>query len=138
MIKYFCDKCGKETKGEHICATCKSQELTCGFKIGDKVITADGRKGVISDICTCNKCKERGFYEPTIMLDDGDELYITNFEKECGFTEYYQIGDRVFGNIDEYNVIEDIERYKHNLAQLHKQLELIEALKEAQEQNNGD
>lgn len=34
------------------------------FKVGDKVVTVYGETGVIVDICTCDNCKERGFYEP--------------------------------------------------------------------------
>ena len=36
------------------------------FEVGDEVITSTGKVGVITDICTCEKCKERGFYEPTV------------------------------------------------------------------------
>ncbi len=133
MIKYFCDRCGKETKGEHICDECAIKELTCGFQVGNKVITADGREGVITHICTCAGCKERGFYEPTILMDDGDETYITKTDKECGFEEYYQIGDHVFGNLDEYNVIAGMERCEQQLAQWRKQLALVKKLGRAKE-----
>ena len=138
MIKCYCDKCGKETNGTNICDVCAEEELTYGFKIGDKVITADGREGVITHICTCSRCKGRGFYEPTILLDDGDETYITNTEKECGFEEYYQIGDHVFENLDEYNVIAGIERCEQQLAQWRKQLTLVKKLSQEKEKNNGN
>lgn len=133
MIKYFCDRCGKETNGTHICEECESEELTCGFKVGDKVITSDGRVGHITHICTCDRCKERGFYEPTVLMDDGDETYITNTEKECGFEEYYQIGKHVFGNLDEYNVRAGIERCEQQLAQWRKQLALVKKLGKVKE-----
>ena len=82
MIKCFCDKCGKEITGSakkvveeieavdlysntivkfpkvtHICDECQD-DLTCGFKVGDQVITDDGRVGTITDICTCEQCKK--------------------------------------------------------------------------------
>ena len=133
MIKYFCDRCGKETNDTHLCDACAEEELNCGFKIGDKVITSDGREGVITHICTCYKCKTRGFYEPTILFDDGEETYISDIEKEYGFEEYYQIGDHIFGNLDEYNVRADIERCEKQLAQRHKQLALVNKLSREKE-----
>lgn len=108
------------------------------FSVGDKVITADGREGVIISVCTCDRCKERGFYEPTVRFDDGEETYITYIEKEYGFEEYYQIGDHIFGNLDEYNVIAGIERCEQQLAQWRKQLALVERLGRAKENNNGN
>ena len=38
------------------------------FNIGDEVITYDGRKGKIVDICHCEGCKRRGFYEPKFYM----------------------------------------------------------------------
>lgn len=138
MIKYFCDICGKETDGSHICEECKAKQLTYDFKIGDKVITSDGREGVIQQICTCHKCKERGFYEPVALMDDGENLYITVYCKECGFDEFFQIGDYVFDNIDEDIVRSWITGCERKLKQLNKQLALIEVLKYAKEKNNGN
>ena len=34
---------------------------------GDFVETVDGRVGYIKSICRCEKCRERGFYEPTAL-----------------------------------------------------------------------
>ena len=42
------------------------QIYDCMFEVGDEVITSNGKVGIITDICTCEKCKERGFYEPTV------------------------------------------------------------------------
>jgi hypothetical protein len=64
MIKVYCDKCGKEITGNvntvteetqaidchnnvvatwtdtvHYCDECQYEGLTCGFKVGDQVIT---------------------------------------------------------------------------------------------------
>ncbi len=106
------------------------------FKVGDQVITDDGRIGTITNICTCDRCKERGFYEPSALMDDGDRIYITDTDKENGFKCYYQIGDRVFGNLEE-GCIERIEqrisRRKSELVALENQLNMAKKLKEEKE-----
>lgn len=33
------------------------------FQIGEKLIDIYGRRGVISYVCHCERCEERGFYE---------------------------------------------------------------------------
>ena len=46
MIKYCCDRCGKEITGNIgatadgicLCDECMNDDLTCGFKVGDEVI----------------------------------------------------------------------------------------------------
>lgn len=150
MIKVFCDKCGKEitdkvntVKEENevvnggsvlmkftsdsyqCCDECMENELSCGFKIGDEVITSTGEVGRIIDICTCNKCKERGFYEPTVEVDIGnDAIYITDNDKRNNFSSFYKIGDQVFGNIDEDAVKDSIKSVKDQVKKL--QCELIE------------
>jgi hypothetical protein len=165
MIKCFCDRCGKEIDGkvneytdmteainshsqkvvatwktvEHICDECEQKELTCGFKVGDKVITDDGRVGHITDICTCDRCKKRGFYEPSVEMDIGvRKIWVTDTDKENGFINFYQIGDRIFGNVDkeapEY-ILKRIEELEHELTEYEEQLEVVRELKE---NNNGN
>ena len=179
MIKYFCDRCGKETeKGrqmytdvydglgvlidhigtfKHLCEECSEKldtikdrleheedifnmsdeeiELLCyTFKVGDKVIADDGRTGTIVDICTCDRGRERGFYEPTVQMDIGvRQIEITDTDKENGFSSFYQIGDRVFGNVDneasEY-ILQRIEELEHELTEYEEQLKVIRELKE--------
>ena len=158
MIKFYCDKCGKEItdnvnttteetevvdglgnvvhkirgKTLHICDECQYEELTCGFKVGDKVITADGRTGVIESICDCNSCKERGFYEPTVkMTIGGDQIYITHNAKNNGFISFYQIGNQVFGNIDEEaegRIRRQIVDLRHQLCEYESQLNMLKGL----------
>lgn len=155
MIKVYCDKCGKEiTSGgkvviettdvvdclgsiitkinsgvSHICDDCQYNELTCGFKVGDKVITDDGRVGVIESICECDRCKKRGFYEPNVKMTIGNgQIWITDKDKENGFRSFYQIGDRVFGNIDDgaaERTKERIAELRHELAEYESQLNML-------------
>jgi hypothetical protein len=109
------------------------------FKVGDKVITDDGRTGTITDICTCDRCKKRGFYEPKVQMDIGVcQIWITDTDKENGFRNFYQIGDRIFGNVDkeasEY-ILQRIEELEHELIEYEEQLEVVRELKE---NNNGN
>lgn len=185
MIKYFCDRCGKEeSKGEirtiqrfaydglgnkivwmrndHLCKECdekfmaihdklKNEEdifdmtdedielLRYTFNVGDKVIASDGRTGTIVEICTCDRCKKRGFYEPKVQMDIGvAQIWITDTDKENGFRSFYQIGNRVFGNIDneasEY-ILQRIEELEYELTEYEEQLEVVRELKE---NNNGN
>lgn len=90
------------------------------FKVGDKVITDNGRVGTITDICTCESCKKRGFYEPRVELEIGLwDIYITDTDKNNGFKSFYKIGDKIFGNIDE----ECVERIKQSIKD--RKLEII-------------
>jgi hypothetical protein len=158
MIKFYCDKCGKEitnnantvvettditdAKGaiirkiysqiSLICDECQYEELTCGFKVGDQVITDDGRSGVIESICDCDRCKKRGFYEPNVKMTIGNgQIWITDTDKESGFISFYQIGDRVFGNIDEgaaERIKERIAELRHELAEYESQFNMLKSL----------
>ena len=167
MIKYFCDRCGKEIDGkvheaintteainyvtgkvvatyksaEHICDECEQKDLTCGFKVGDQVITSTGKVGHIDWICNCDSCSKRGFFEPHIEMEIGvGNIYITNNDKKTGFRSFYKIGDRVFGNIDELSVEDDIVRtnsqiveLEEDLKQYHMQLDVIKCMKNGEE-----
>lgn len=111
------------------------------FKVGDQVITSTGQVGTITDICTCDRCKERGFYEPEVETEIGNyHIYITDNDKRVNFRSFYQIGDRVFGNIDEDVIKNHIESKKQNIRQ--EQLELIqlksqlEVVKKLKQKNN--
>ena len=161
MIKVYCDKCGKEIVGnakkvieeteafdvegktvvkfqkvEHICDKCQYKDLTCGFNVGDIVITDDGRVGTIRSICDCDSCKKRGFYEPNVEMKLGEQVWITDTDKHKGFDRFYKIGSQVFGNIDEQYVLDCIQRKKElihdmqmELATLEDQLNVIHKLK---------
>lgn len=176
MIKYFCDRCGKETKiaitmpiyvhdgkgnvisqigSKDICEDCAKKlaevkdELVKKhylqdfllmsdedielfrymFKVGDKVITSDGRTGEITYICRCENCTRRGFYEPTITFDDGTTGYIMISDKNNEFKSYYKIGNHVFGNIDEEYIDKELEEISERYNQLVKQKGIILLMK---------
>ena len=103
------------------------------FNIGDEVITSDGRKGKIVDICHCEACERRGFYEPKVLYDEYDEVeYITNVDKERNFCDFYKIGNTIFGNADMSKIDYDISEYKRLVAVWTKRRKnLLEAM------NNG-
>lgn len=103
------------------------------FKVGDDVITTDGKRGKIVDVCTCSACAERGFYEPTwIAEDDNAKEYITIGTALCGFNEYYQIGEYRFNDFDKDEVLYNMALYERELKKLKKQLKVIEELEEVQ------
>lgn len=128
MIKYFCDRCGVETCGTNLCDKCEYEELTCGFKVGDEVITSDGCVGTITDICTCKSCKERGFYEPEIEMKIGPQIYMTDYAKKNGFDDYYKIGDKVFGNINDRHLLGRMESLKEEMSEIGARLNVIKKL----------
>ena len=63
------------------------------FNVGDEVITIDGHRGEIIDICECERCQARGFCEP--MWENETGVCEGRFEEvECeqcggaGYVEY--------------------------------------------------
>lgn len=66
------------------------------FHVGDYVEDITGRIGYINSICHCKYCKERGFYEPLIMYNNGDTDYITAYEYDKGLLNYNRIGQYDF------------------------------------------
>ena len=163
MIKVFCDKCGKEITDNvntvteeteaksydntvlmkfagvsyQYCNECMENELNCGFKVGDEVITSTGEVGRIIDICTCDKCRKRGFFEPKVEVEIGNNpIYITDIDKRNGFSSFYKIGDQIFGNIDEdalkdsiKSVKEQVYKLQSELIELSSQLDIVKILK---------
>lgn len=71
------------------------------FHVGDYVEDVTGRIGYINSICQCKRCKERGFYEPLIMYNNGDTDYITAYEYDKGLLNYKRIGQYDFTKKDE-------------------------------------
>ncbi len=128
MIKYFCDRCGKEISGGNLCEACEYEELTCGFKVGDEVITSDGCIGVITDICTCSSCKKRGFYEPEIEMKIGPQIWMTDRAKDNGFEDYYKVGAKVFGNINDKYLLGRMETLKEEMQEIEARLNVIKEI----------
>lgn len=135
-LKHMCEECAK--KFEQVKDKLEYEEdflnmideeielLQYRFKIGDQVITSAGEVGTIKDICTCEKCKERGFFEPRIETEIGNwSIWITNTDKEDGFKSFYKIGDHIFGNIDEQDVLDNIEYKKDSIRDLQKQVKTL-------------
>lgn len=123
----LCDDCLEKYKSNTMILEDFIKEVE--FKVGDKVITDDGRVGHIIDICTCDKCKERGFDEPTIQYINGGIDYITISDKNNGFKNFYLIGNKVFGNLDEAHVLSCISARKEELEKLEAQIDVINQLK---------
>ena len=168
MIKVFCDKCGKEITDNvntvteeteakshdntvlmkfagvsyQYCNECMENKLNCGFKVDDEVITSTGEVGKIIDICTCDKCRKRGFYEPTVEVEIGNNsIYITDNDKRNNFSSFYKIGDKVFGNIDEDTVKnsiksakDQIKKLRYELIELEAQLDIVKKIKQTTKQ----
>lgn len=112
------------------------------FKVGDEVITSIGEKGIICDICKCEACQRRGFYEPKVKFNGTGGIYITNYDRDCGFKSFYKIGDYIFGNIDaegaEANMKlkeKDLQLSTIDYSEALKSYALIQKLSEAREIN---
>ncbi len=66
------------------------------FHVGAYVEDITGRIGYINSICQCDFCKERRFYEPHVVYNNGDCDYITVYEYNKGFPSYKRIGQYDF------------------------------------------
>lgn len=69
------------------------------FRVGDEVETVDGMSGKIVSICHCERCAERGFFEPRWETSDGKYSdYITVNQANWGFPYYRRIGKCVWNH----------------------------------------
>ena len=103
------------------------------FKVGDRVISIYGEIGRITEICTCDKCVERGFYELTWAEDgvDGNPQYITNWDAENGFMDFRQIGEYKFDHaFEKDSVLRNIEEFEKVVKDYKKRLQNIEELEQ--------
>lgn len=106
------------------------------FNVGDEVVSIWGERGKITHICDCDKCRERGFFEP-FWRSDEDENYISEWEAAHGFPSYYKIGKYYFNKLDKEYIIQAINYQEERLEQYRKRLRVIEEL-EALEGNKED
>lgn len=107
------------------------------FKVGDEVITIDGERGEIVDICDCEECQKRGFLEPVWENEDEMEEWITLGEAKCGFKNFYRIGKYRFNSFDRSLVEREISKYEFILARLRKHLKFIEETEEKDCEKEG-
>lgn len=100
------------------------------FKVGDKVITVYGEVGQIVDICQCENCEKRGFYEPIWMEDGFDERhYITSYMADVNFDEFRQIGKYRFEHPFAKDLVKRaVEHHKKMMARYKKCLSVIEEM----------
>lgn len=99
----LCDDCIMEIIKELEGRGKKNNVIDIEFHEGDYVENNDGKIGYISSICHCDKCKKRGFFEPTIKYSDGTTDYISNYSVKTVSSDYKQIGTQKFS-------IEDVLR----------------------------
>ena len=100
------------------------------FNIGDEVITVDGRRGEITDICECERCQDRGFCEPVWIDDDGDEIFITDCDLRSNFSIYHKIGNYYFAPFEKDSLNKDIEYCESLLTKYRRMLKTIEELED--------
>ena len=94
----------------------KNNTTDIQFHEGDFVESSDGKIGYISSICHCDKCKKRGFFEPTITYSDGTTDYINNYSIKSVPFDYKQIGTQKFSTEDELrNRITTLEKENKEL-----------------------
>ena len=102
------------------------------FEVGDKVITIFGETGKICGFCTCDRCAERGYFEPMWVRDDGPYTeyteYISVYQAENGFNNFYRIGKYRFNDFDKDLLTDRITSYEEVLTRLKKQLANIEEI----------
>ena len=60
------------------------------LKLGMKVLNEDFEVGTVDYICDCEKCEERGFFEPTITYKDYKD-FVTVYNKEVVFNVLKEI-----------------------------------------------
>ena len=96
------------------------------FNVGDLVITTEGETGEIVDICRCERCRNRGWYEPMWRNDDTGEIdYITDYQAESGFVGFYRIGDHRFGRFETQRVCDKIADLKNQVEKLEGRLKFM-------------
>ena len=106
------------------------------FAVGDKVVTIYGEVGHIIDICRCDRCLERGFSELTWRSDaDRNIGWVTIYDAERGFDDFYQIGKYRFGHTFNKSVVRAmIIEEEAELRRLKRRLQVMEELEKERDQ----
>ena len=105
------------------------------FAVGDKVVTIYGDVGRVVDICKCEKCLERGFCELTWRSDINHDVgWITIYDAERGFDDFYQIGKYRFGHTFNKSVVRAMIIEKEvELRNLKRRLQVMDELEKERE-----
>ena len=99
------------------------------FNVGDEVITVDGLRGEIREICKCDLCMSRGFFEPVWVDEiDGEDHWITNVDAENGFERLYKIGNYYFNSFDKETIKQGIASNQAVIDKLEAQLCVIDEI----------
>lgn len=123
----------------------KGEEMVnFGFKVNDEVVSNRGEKGKIIEICECEECKKRGFYEPFVEWEDGEKTNISIYQLCNGFENFYKIGKIIFGNVvSDEQIDEEIDDNKSTIAICERNIKNLLSDKErlkkmrAEVKNNG-
>jgi len=106
-----------------------SSDIT--INIGDVIIDIHGNRGVVDKICDCDKCKERGFYEPVWIDAYANQEYITESDRSSGFSSYFQIGSHRFPeHVDRGNTLSQINKLEREAAQAARRIENLRMMLE--------
>lgn len=105
------------------------------FHVGDYVEDIDGRVGYISKICHCDKCKERGWFEPHIVFSDGEEDYISDCDIKCISNIFTRIGAYDFTK-EEKKKIESLDYNAIYTNYIDKINELVDAVNELRDKED--
>lgn len=102
------------------------------FHVGDEVVTTEGIEGRITGVCHCDRCEERGFYEPFWSENDNNNSShcIDIYDAESGFSNFYKIGKYRFSDFDKGEVLREMADCEDSLKRLRKQLKIIEKYEE--------
>lgn len=109
------------------------------FNIGDLIITSDGKLGKIINFCKCTECKQRGFFEPSVIIYDLDKSidYISCYDFKDNFRSYYKIGEELFGEKPiKDNINSIIEKFNNKMLLLDEyQQEYFKLIKQLYKEN---
>lgn len=97
------------------------------FHPGDEVVTTSGARGVITEVCHCDRCRERGFFEP-YWEESNDSIgdYITIDEAKKGFKGYYRIGKYYFNSFDRIDLLKDLKSLQESCREITDRLVVME------------